>query len=295
MMKAKVLLSGIFFLLCAATVSNALAQEQEAKTETKKKKTRTGSLYLSWGYNKEWYTRSTIHINQPGLNSDYEMVKVKAHDHPGWNEGSLLKIPLTIPQYSYRIGYYFNDKQDLAIELNFDHTKYLIQNNQIIRIKGKRNGVAVDEDINFSENNGFYYFLNNGANFFLINLVKRFGLYKSNDRNLAVDLLCKAGVGPVVPHVENRLFGVPNDAGFQLGGWNTGLETALKVTVMKYGFVEFSQKVDYARYSNLAVASGRARHAFGTYELILSAGVIFPTTRNHPGYTSAAPKAVGDK
>ncbi|GAA4461142.1 hypothetical protein GCM10023093_05290 [Nemorincola caseinilytica] len=255
-----------------------------AVAKDKKRPVRNRALYLSWGYNTAWYTRSTVKIDQPALASNYEMVKVKAHDNPGWNH-RLFHQQLTIPQYNYRLGMYFNKKQDLAIEINFDHVKYIIADEQDMQLKGMLNGVNTNENIRFSGPKGFYYFLNNGANFFCFNIVKRVGLYTTKDRNLYVDLTGKAGIGPVVPHVENSLFGKKNDKGFQLGGWNTGLETALRVTFMRYAYFEFAQKVDYARYSHLKVYEGRARQAFGTYELILSLGAILPTTRNNPLFT----------
>jgi hypothetical protein len=274
----------------ATAVSDSTdTDDAEAQEVPQKKKRRAGAVYLSWGYNQEWYTNSTVHVKQDALGNNYDLVQVNGHDHKGWNNKSIFRQPVTIPQYNYRIGYYFNEKQDLGLEINFDHTKYIIADNQRVRVKGKLNNVNVDDSILFSEQNGFYYFLNNGANFFLLNLVKRFELYDS--RSLAVDLVGKIGVGPVIPHVENRLFGVANDPHFQFGGWNTGLETALRVTVMRYGFIELSQKVDYARYSGLRLASGgTASQAFGTYELILSAGFILPTTKNNPLFTKGKGK-----
>jgi len=271
--------------IALATLALGMTVMVSAQTEAKQKKQRTGSIYGSWGYNTEWYTRSTVHIKQGELKNDYQLEKVNGHDHRGWDEKSIFRQPITIPQYNYRLGYYFNKKQDLAIELNFDHTKYIIQDNQAIRMKGTFGGRTVDTSILFSQANGSYYFLNNGANFFLFNIVKRIGLYKAKSRNLLIDLTGKAGIGPVIPHVQNSLFGKTNDKGFQLGGWNTGLETALRITVMKYAFIEFAQKVDYARYSNLKVYSGRAKQSFGCYELILSAGVTLPTTHNNPMFT----------
>jgi len=249
--------------------------------ETKKHKQRNRSFYGSWGYNEEWFTNSTIHISQPGLGNDYDMVHVKAADHRGWNNG-LFNEALTIPQYNYRLGCYFNENQDLAIELNFDHTKYVVNDGEDVHITGTINHAPVNEHVIFSQQNGFYYYLNNGANFFLFNLVKRLGLYHTTDNNLGIDLTGKAGVGPVIPHVQNSLFGEPNNQQFQLGGWNVGLETALRVTFLRYAYFEFSQKVDYARYSHLLVYDGRAKQNFGTYELILSVGAIIPTTPHNP-------------
>lgn len=246
------------------------------------------AIYASWGYNTAWYTKSTVHINQPKLGNDYKFVDVAAHDNKGWNY-RLLKQELTIPQYNYRLGIYFNKKQDLAFELNFDHVKYIIQDGQDVHLSGKLNGVAADEHIEFSRKNGFYYFLNNGANFLCFNLVKRLGIYSTKDRNFYVDFTGKAGAGPVIPHVENSLFGQKNNKGFQIGGWNAGLETAVRTTFFKYAYLEFAQKVDYARYSHLRVYEGRARQAFGTYELVLSIGAILPTRKNNPLFTPAEP------
>ena len=254
----------------------------------------TGSIYFSWGYNQETYTHSTLHVKESGLGNDYELINVRAQDHQGWNDGITNKA-LTIPQYNYRLGYYFNEKQDLAIELNFDHTKYIISGMQTVRLKGTFNHRAVDSNIVFSDQNGDYYFLNNGANFFLFNIVKRLGLYHTTSNNIRVDLTGKAGIGPVIPHVENSLFGYKNTPHFQLGGWNTGVELALRLTIMKYGFLEFSQKLDYARYSGLKIFDGTAHQAFGTYETIMSIGIVLPTTKNNPVFHKDHPLIVDDK
>ena len=256
-------------------LGNADAQEKQSR--------RHGAFYASWGYNTEWYTRSTVTVKQPSLGNDYRMQKVKAHDHRGWDEG-LFHMQFTIPQYNYRLGYYFNDKQDLAFEINFDHTKYIISD-QVVNISGTMGNETVNTQVAFSEKNGFYYFLNNGANFLLFNIVKRVGLYTTRDRNFYLDLTGKAGIGPVIPHVQNMLFGKANNQGFQLGGWNAGIETALRATFLKYGYLEFAQKVDYARYSNLRVYEGRAKQAFGCYELILSVGAMIPRSKNNPLFT----------
>lgn len=283
MRKAHILL----LILLALIIVPDFSKAQEA---TKKKKKRTGSMYISWGYNHEWYTRSTVHVHQPNIGSDYDLVHVKAHDHKGW-DNRLLDQQLSIPQYNWRIGYYFGEKQDMAIEMNFDHTKYIIADGQNIHLKGTLNDVATDKEIMFSQANGFYYFLNNGANFLLFNFVKRWGLYNTQDQKLRIDFIGKAGVGPVVPHVQNSFFGHANQQHFQVGGWNTGLETVVRITFMKYAFVEFSQKVDYARYSNLKIYEGTCKQNFGTYELILSGGFIFPTTKHNPWFVSGQHEA----
>jgi hypothetical protein len=248
---------------------------------------RKGEFYFSWGYNTEAYTRSNVKVKQAELGNDYTFEKVQAHDHKGWDEG-LFKHALTIPQYNYRIGYFFDRIKGLGFEINFDHTKYIITEERMLRMKGRFEGRQVDTSVLFSKSNGFYYYLNNGANFFLFNFVKRWRPWQTKDGNLKVDILGKAGIGPVVPHVENSLFGKLNDQGFQFGGWNVGIEGTVKVTFYKYVFLEYCNKLDYASYSGLKVYKGKARQSFGTYEQILNLGITFPMgKRVAPSGTSA--------
>jgi hypothetical protein len=244
-------------------------------TSKKKKKPFIKEIYASWGYNTEWYTRSTLHVSQPSLGNDYKMTGIKAHDHRGWDEGLFSKA-LSIPQYNYRLGFLLDDEKGWGFEINFDHTKYIISD-QEAHVKGTLNHRAVDTTVAFNANNGFYYYLNNGANFLLFNVTKRWHWLQSPREKVKLDLYAKAGIGPVIPHVENNLFGQKNDPGFQIGGWNMGLEGALRATFFKYVYLEYANKFDYARYSGLHVYEGKAHQAFGCYEMILSLGFTIPT------------------
>ena len=204
------------------------------------------------------------------------MNSVHSHDHIGWDEG-IFNVPISIPQYNYRLGYFFNRKKGLAFEINFDHTKHIITDGQPIKLTGVLNGKQTDTTINFSEGIGFYYYLNNGANFLLFNIVKRWNWQESKSGNIKIDALGKAGIGPLIPHVQNSFFGKGNDPGFQIGGWNMGVEAGVRATFYKHVYLEFTNKLDYARYSNLKVYQGTAKQAFGTYELILSFGYTIQT------------------
>ena len=250
----------------------SFAQQQPPK----KKKKFIKEVYASWGYNGEFYTNSTIHVSQPSLGNDYNFVHVKAHDHPGWNEGLLSKA-LSIPQYNYRLGFLLDEEKGWGFEINFDHTKYIFAN-QDAHIKGKFNNRQVDTTVTFDEAHGFYYYLNNGANFLLFNVTKKWHIVRTRDEKFKLDFFGKFGVGPVIPHTQNELFGEKNHQGFQFGGWNTGAEGSLRATFWRYVYLEASNKIDYARYSGLNIYEGKAHQAFGTYEMILSLGIVIPTT-----------------
>src|ERR1700760_607461 len=260
-----------FFLLAILPFFSFAQQQPE-----KKKKKFIKEVYASWGYNKEWYTNSTIHVSQPKLGNNYDFVHVKGHDHPGWDEGLFSKA-LSIPQYNYRLGFLLDEERGWGFEINFDHTKYIFAD-QNVRIKGTLNNHPADTTVAFNEANGFYYYLNNGANFLLFNVTKKWHLLKTANEKVKVDFLGKFGIGPVIPHTQNELFGQKNHQGFQMGGWNTGAEGSLRATFFRYVYLEYSNKIDYARYSGLNIYEGKAHQAFGTYEMILSLGLILPTT-----------------
>jgi len=246
-----------------------------AQTTPKKKKHFIKEVYFSWGYNKEWYTPSSVHVSQPSLGNNYTYSHIKGHDHPGWDEGLFSKA-LSIPQYNYRLGFLIDEEKGLGFEINFDHTKFIFAD-QNAHIKGTLNNHPVDSTVAFNAQNGFYYYLNNGANFLLFNIVKHWHLKEFPRAKIKLDFLGKAGIGPVIPHVDNSFFGKANNPGFQFGGWNTGVEGAVKATFFKYIYLEYSNKLDYARYSHLEVYQGRAKQSFGTYEMILSLGFTIPT------------------
>jgi hypothetical protein len=262
-------------LLIAVVPFAALAQQQPPK----KKKHFIKEVYGSWGYNSDWYTHSTIHISQPALGNDYNFVHVRAQDHKGWNDG-LFHEALSIPQYNYRLGFLLNEEKGWGFEINFDHVKYIFSDQNVL-IKGKLNSRSVDTTVAFNQANGFYYYLNNGANFLLFNITKKLHIWKTQDEKIKLDFLGKFGVGPVIPHTQNELFGNANHQGFQFGGWNTGAEGLLRATFFRYAFLEYSNKLDYARYSGLNIYEGKAHQAFGTYEMILSIGIILPTSKKN--------------
>lgn len=260
------------YLVIVVTLLNGV-QAKAQKLERK------GEFYFSWGYNKEWYTPTNVSISQPNLGNNFTFKNTKLVDHPGWDEG-LFTLALSIPQYNYRIGYFIDKEKDLAIEINFDHTKALFKNDQTVHMLGTYNNKPIDSSFVFSKtgsgNSRNYYYLNNGANFLLFNIVKRKRFTNVYTKNWDVDGLAKVGIGPVIPHVENSIFGQKNEQGFQFGGWNTGVEYALRSTFKKHLFLEFAGKLDYAYYYNLKVNQGTAKQGFGTLEFILNLGYTLP-------------------
>ena len=229
----------------------------------------TRELYVSWGYHADVFKRTDLHLTQPSLGNDFVLHGVQSHDQKGWTD--LFHNSLTTSQYSARIGYFFTARQDLALELSFEHVRFLVTQDQNVRMTGTLNGARVDQTVTVTED-FLRYKLNNGANFLLVNVVKRLPLVGEPAQRGSIALLLRAGGGIGVPHPTNFVFGQANTPGFQFGGLDLGLEGAVRFHLFRLLYLEFAQKGIYARYAGLEIHDGRAAHDIWTYLTALSLG-----------------------
>ena len=86
-------------------------------TIAQKNKSLFKGMYLQWGYNTEWYTKSTIHFNTSvnGIPHNFTIYKAKASDRPDLDAIAKKPIEISIPQFNYRIGFYLNTNKTKAI------------------------------------------------------------------------------------------------------------------------------------------------------------------------------------
>ncbi len=233
----------------------------------------TSRMYFSWGYNKEWYGSSTIKVSQPSQGNNFQFNNVAGNDRIGWDK--LFQHELSIPQYNYRFGFFLKKHPSWGFEFNFDHTKYQMTPGQYAHITGTLGGRNLDTNMVIVDSVNFWK-LNNGANFFLFNVMKRFYICGTKNGFLKFFNLYKIGIGPLVPHTENTIMGHQNNAGFQFGGLNAGIEASYRLEISNYVFLDLSQKVDYANYWGLNVYEGKAKQSFFTYEVIGTLGIMLP-------------------
>ena len=102
-------------------------------------------MYFQWGYNTEWYTKSNIHIRMSNGNN-FILHHAVGTDKPDLDAIGKEPFDVSIPQYNYRIGFYLNNSHTKAIELNFDHPKYVVEDGQRIHVTGTIDERPVDGD-----------------------------------------------------------------------------------------------------------------------------------------------------
>jgi len=244
-----------------------------------------GEWYASWGYNKEYWAPTDIHVSQPSLGSDFVVHGVRAHDEPGW-EKDLLRKDITVPQYQFVVGRFIDRDRTLAVEFNWDHTKYSSTVGQTARVTGTIAGRRVDQEM-ILDSETFRYNLHNGANHVMLNVVKRLPVVGEPGESLSIAAIAKAGVGVMLPHADNTVFGRTLDLGekepgnyfgkhsgwWQFDGWTAGVEAGVRLMTASPVYLELTDKLAYARMRDVPVAGGTADHDLWMNQLSLSVGV----------------------
>lgn len=258
----------------------AVAQDEALTalpTVTEKK---PGSLYFMWGYNRDWYSTSTIHFvnTDPNTKSgvyDFTFIDARAHDKPDMNNYWEIKR-LTVPQYDMHLGYMFNDKHDLGIEIGWNHLKYVLTDSTMIHVRGTINNRYIDKDTLVTPK--FVHLQHtNGNNYLLFNLVKRQRIW--NNKNVKVSAIGKFGAGPLISYTISTILGSHDGGRFHYHGWVVGTSLGLRVNIYKYFFVQTDFQVAFANYTNTEMGeerTGRATHHFYSYQSMWAGGINVP-------------------
>ncbi len=233
-----------------------------------------GTFFFSFGYNFDSFSKSDLHFkNTNGDKYDFTIFNAKAIDKDGVKD--IFHQDITIPQYSYRIGYFFNDKHNLGVEFSYDHVKYVVVQNQVVRVKGTIHGEYIDKDTVLTP--GFVKFEHtNGANYFMINLLKRHTLFVSPNKSHWFSALFKPGAGIVYPRSDVSMFGKRLNYKYHAAGYVVALDAGFRYDFFRHFFLEGSMKGAFANYINVYLPDGgKAHHHFFSFEYIATLGYQF--------------------
>lgn len=252
-----------------------------------------GNWYFSWGYSRQQYAPSDIHVSQPALGNDFTLRQVAGSDFPGdFQEvlGSLTSLEFTNPQENVRIGRYLHAEKTFAIEFSLDHSKYNTNPNQTVAVSGKVatgtpsiNGAMVLSPDNFNYN------LHNGLNHIMVNAVWLHHLYGPENQPGDLQLISRVGAGILLPHADNVIFGNPNQVGpknqnvcctgskdwWQINGWTTGVELGVRYAFYRSVYLELTSKLAYGALRGVPVYQGTADHSLWMSEQVMSIGFHF--------------------
>lgn len=237
-------------------------------------------MYLQWGYNHEWYTRSNIHVILSN-GDNFMLHNAKAHNNPGLSNLYRESLQISIPQYNYRVGFYLNKKKTRAIEINFDHIKYVVTDGQTVHVTGTIAGQHVDGDSVMNAQRFMHLEHTDGGNLFHFNYVEqRTVAMNRNKTRPLINFIWKVGAGFNVPRTDFTYHGDRFNNNFHVAGVNAGAEAGARIYTSKRFFFEGTLKAGYVRYLNALantthLLGDRVRHGFGYFEQIATVGYDF--------------------
>ncbi len=271
-MKFRILLVSFSLLL-------SIVEAQSDSTHKKFKR----KLYLLWGYTEAWYSKSNIRFqnnsnyystrNQKNYNYDFTVHKAVAHDRRDFDQIPDV-VNITIPQFIGRLGFYLNDKWDF--EISYDHTKYVVDDFQKVRITGHINNVWMNQDTILNGDDLFHLEHTDGANFLMFNAVRKFKIFNSTP-NFIMHTFVKPGGGVVIPRTDVTLFGERLNNDWKIAGCIFGVESGIRINFLKYGLFELACKGSWANYINafvLGKGNGKVSHHFFAAQINATIGVL---------------------
>ncbi len=265
---------------------NIFAQDSEP---TKYTATKKGKFFISWGGNRESFSKSDIHFK--GENYDFTIYDAFAKDKPkGWHIDYINPTRITIPQTNVKIGYYINDHY--AISLGVDHMKYVMQRNRYKTLDGYINlpptepgsiyngtydneEFYVSEDfLKFEHTNGLNYVY---AEFARVDDISSLFEIKNTDK-FQINLTEGIGFGFLYPKTNTTLLQKDRYDEFHLAGYGASINIGLNFTFFKHFFIETDLKGGYINMPDIRTTSNTAESAsqhFRYLQRIISIGGIF--------------------
>jgi hypothetical protein len=225
-----------------------------------------GKIFVYWGWNRDHYSTSDIRFK--GSNYDFTLSNVKADDKPKPFGIYFLKLnELTIPQTNFRVGYFF--KENYTISLGLDHMKYVMRNDQTVKINGNINtggaydGVYNNNDIVLTSD--FLLFEHtDGLNYVNVE-VSRFdnldNWLKFSVKNIDINLTEGVGVGMLYPRTNTTLLGKERYDEFHVSGYGLSAHVGLNITFFKYFFIQSNFKAGYINMQDIRTTKDKADSA----------------------------------
>ena len=188
-----------------------------------------------------------------------------------------------IPQYNYRIGWFFHDRW--SVSLGLDHMKYVVVQDQVVRMDGYVNG---SRSIQYTTSEGsrdvkltpdlLTYEHTDGLNLLSVDLDHYDPLWASGDARFELRAYEGVHAGPVIPRSDVRLFGKGLNNHFNVAGVGVGAQVGLHFTLWKHLYIRNALKagwIDLPRVLTTGNSEDRASQHFWFVQHAIVVGAQF--------------------
>lgn len=270
----------IFKIFILIFIGNfVFGQTTDETTVSKKEFGDKGTMFVFWGWNRAGFTKSDIHFKGDGY--DFILHNVVAHDRPSdlsWDYINPGKV--SIPQFNFRLGYFIKD--NLAIVFAQDHMKYVMDQNQTVKITGNISdpvyaSMIQNGEINLADGKFLTFEHTDGLNYVNIGVEK----YKSLSKKEKVDILWSygAGAGVMFPKSNVKLFGNDRSDRFHIAGFGTDVRTNINFIFWNRWMARVEGKVGYINMPDVKTTlhnkPDKASHDFFFGQVNFGIGYVF--------------------
>ncbi|WP_236025449.1 hypothetical protein [Flavobacterium geliluteum] len=261
-----------------------------------------GKFFVSWGGNRESYSKSDVTFR--GKDYNFTVADMKAHDKPkGYHLDYINPANMTIPQTNFRLGYFINDHYSVAI--GWDHMKYVMTQNQTANVTGYidlpadqagsiHNGVYNNTPVDMSQgaaaeggnpdtNTAFLmYEHTDGLNYVNTevsrhdDISKWFGL--PNTDKVQINLTEGLGGGILYPKTNTMLLGKERHDDFHISGYGMSAKAGINFTFFKHFYLQGELKGGYINMQDIRTTQRNedtASQEFFFFQRIIAVGGIF--------------------
>ena len=233
------------FILIAVVMFLSLGSFSQRKNKAKPKKSfNPGAIFLQWGYNRDFYTKSDINFSGSGY--DFTLQGCEAEDRPEpfsfKNYFSIDKI--TVPQFNLRIGYMI--KKNWAISVGYDHLKYILKDNTPYLLSGTINsgldenwsGTYTNEPV-VTQEETFHYENSNGLNYIRFEVSRVDQWYRErNSAWFGFSTLFGAGAGAILSINDFTFEGDKSMFTASMSGMAVSLHADLRFEFFRHFYIQ---------------------------------------------------------
>ncbi len=230
------------------SVLEAVGQLKEVKAAPK------GVLFVTWGYNRGFHTKSDITVKTPDG-------KIVIKDAVGVDRPSKFSLKylkpskFSVPQYNLKVGYWFSKDSKFGIGAGTDHMKWVFDEQQQYDIEGHFNkplwvrGEQKDfEEIKAGKDASFLMLEHtDGYNYPYLEALYRESLLAT--KRVDIDFVAGGGAGLLVPKTRTRVADREDsgqyrdiDNKFKVAGFGVHADVSLMIKYKKKNGVSFFVK-----------------------------------------------------
>lgn len=272
----------LFSALLLVTLS--VFSQETIKNQDKYTAHNKGKFFVSWGGNREVYSKSDVTFS--GSNYNFTIQNMVAHDKPkGWHIDYINPGRMTIPQTNLRMGYFINDHYSVAIGV--DHMKYVMTQNQIANVTGTIGAglpfsgtytntptVMSESFLMFEHTDGLNYV---NTEFSRHDDISQWFSISDTDK-LQINLTEGIGVGMLYPRTNTTLLSKPRYDEFHVAGYGTSIKAGLNFTFFKHFYLQTEIKGGYINMPDIRTTQSTtdsASQEFFFFQKIIAFGGIF--------------------